>query len=149
MIGIQFEITNEYGSPLEKILCNIHTEKYKWLMPCEEVFDAEGNFFFEEDLYNNLMFRELIKKRYYIVHLMLLGNQINKDFIHIDNYDDYISSSCEILISIIDSTKVRIFCKNETILKTIAENAKKNMYNHIGYIYQKGDYKNFFEESLL
>lgn len=133
----------------KKILCNIQTEKYKWFMPYEEVFDTEGNFFFEEDLYNNLMFRELIKKKYYIVHLMLLGYQINIDIIHINNYDDYISSSCEILISIIDSTEVRIFCKNETILKTIAENAKKNMYNHIGYIYQKGDYKNFFEESLL
>lgn len=70
MIGISFEIENEYNSFLSKILFNINTKKYNWYIPFEEVIDNDGNPFFSKDLYLNDYFKTKISKKYYIIHFV-------------------------------------------------------------------------------
>lgn len=149
MIGIQFELENKYGSFLKNIFKNIHTQGYTWYLPYGEVLNSKGDFFFVEDQYDNLTFKNLIKKEYYIIHLNLLGYEKGKDDIVIKSYGDFMNSSCELLISIVDTTFVRIFCKKNNFLEIIADNAKKNNFKNINFIYPIGDYKKFFEESLF
>lgn len=148
MIGIKFEIDNDYNSFLSKILMGISTQHYKWYIPLEEVIDQEGNLFFSKDFYENNKFRRKIRETYYIIHLVCQGF-IDTNIIEINQYNDYINSSCNIIISIIDSTIVNIYSKDNKLLKRIEKNAKENKFTNIKYIYKKNNYQDWFKKMTI
>ena len=67
----------------------------------------------------------------------------------INNYNDYINSSCNIVISIIDSTIVNIYSKDAKLLKRIERNAKENKFTNIKYIYKDNDYQEWFKKMTI
>lgn len=148
MIGIKFEIDNDYNSFLSKILLSINTKNYKWYMPLGEVIDQDENLFFSKSFYEDDYFRKKIRKRYYIIHLICHGF-MDANVTEINNYDDYINSSCNIVISIIDSTIVNIYSKDAKLLKRIEKNAKENKFTNIKYIYKDNDYQEWFKKMTI
>ncbi len=147
MIGIKFEIDNDYNSFLSKILLGINTKSYKWYMPLVEVIDQDENFF-SKSFYEDNYFRKKIRERYYIIHLICHGF-MDANVTEINNYDDYINSSCNIVISIIDSTIVNIYSKDAKLLKRIEKNAKENKFTNIKYIYKDNDYQEWFKKMTI
>lgn len=148
MIGIKFEIDNDYNSFLSKILLSINTKNYKWYMPLGEVIDQDENLFFSKSFYEDDYFRKKIRKRYYIIHLICHGF-MDANVTEINNYDDYINSSCNIVISIIDSTIVNIYSKDAKLLKRIEKNAKENKFTNIKYIYKDNDHQEWFKKMTI
>lgn len=147
MIGIEFEIDNEYGIFLSKILSNINTANSKWYLSLEEAYDKEGDFF-QKEVYEDSYFREKIQKDHYIIHFIGFCFS-DGNITEINNYNDYLDSSCNIVISIIDSTIVKIYSKEASILKTIEENAKNNNFTNINYIYSKNNYQEYFKYIIM
>ncbi len=148
MIGIKFEIDNDYNSFLSKILLGINTKSYKWYMPLGEVIDQDENLFFSKSFYKDNYFRKKIRERYYIIHLISHGF-MDANVTEINNYNDYINSSCNIVISIIDSTIVNIYSKDAKLLKRIERNAKENKFTNIKYIYKDNDYQEWFKKMTI
>lgn len=119
MIGIKFLIKNEYDISLNKNFMvqilptldgNLKMKKYSVNME---------NFFFDKTDYINNEFQNMIQKKHYPVHLNLQMYYKNSDVNQINNYDQFLISSCQLIIFIVDNVFVEIYAKNQTILEKI------------------------------
>ena len=57
MIGIHFEIPNEWNNYLNLILGNINTENYNWLISDEEIYLEGLVDLFRKSIYDNISFK--------------------------------------------------------------------------------------------
>lgn len=145
MIGIKFQIINEYNVVLDRIFENVDFKNNFFKITNEEVFDEEGNEFFKQRIYTNLEFRNLIKsKKYYPVFLTLELYKNNRNKTKIRNYDSYLNSDCELFLYIIDNIFVEIYSKNQNYLKIIKHNAFKNKYINIQDINDSGEFSLYY-----
>lgn len=119
MIGIKFIIKNEYSKILAKILHDIDCSQYMWKIENEEVLGEQGKAFFEKTNYNNDEFRKIIQKEHYPIFLNLQMHYKNKDIDDIENYNQFLKSSCQLIIFIVDNVFVEIYTKDQSILEEI------------------------------
>lgn len=132
MIGIKFEIPNEYNVFLGKILENIAPKDGVWRIVCDEVLNEKGNDFFTKEIYSNSEFKELISKEtHYSIFLTLQLYEKNDKMSEIKNYNDYLNSDCKLLLIIVDNIFVDIYSKDESILRQIKRNAENNKFSNI------------------
>ena len=61
----------------------------------------------------------MIQKEHYPVHLNIQMYYKNSDVNEINNYDQFLISSCQLIIFIVDNVFVEIYAKNQTILERI------------------------------
>jgi len=137
MIGIRFKIPNNFNNYLHEILKNIKSEGYLWSIEEDEVLTKESSEFFNQNLYNDSMFKEIIKNKSYIifVNIQLIKDDSKKEY-QINNYDDFLKSNCELILFITDSEFVDIYSKNENYIKTINQNAIVNDFQEIKILYK-------------
>ena len=144
MIGIKFQIENEYDIILSKIFYGIDCSDFRWKLECEEVFGEYGEFFCDKTDYINNDFQNMVQKKHYPVHLNLQMYYKNSDVNEINNYDQFLISSCQLIIFIVDNVFVEIYAKNQTILERILKNAVDFDFSNIEYINESLDtYKKF------
>lgn len=143
-IGIEFKIVNEYGNYLKQILDGISSSEYVWNISEDEVYTKDLNnnngFLFpqERDILTNKEFIEIIsKKSYYTVFINIKIYKKENDGITINNYKDFLKSSCILTLRIVDNIFVEIYSKDERILDKIYMNAMKNNFSDIKYITEK------------
>lgn len=150
MIGIKFLIKNEYDIILNKIFHGIDCSNFRWKLEYEEVFDEHGEFFFDKTDYSNNEFQNMIQKKHYPVHLNLQMYYKNSDVNEINNYNQYLTSPCQLIIFIVDNIFVEIYAKNQTILEKISKNAVDFDFSNIEYINESLDiYKKFSQYCQL
>lgn len=150
MIGIKFLIKNEYDIILNKIFRGIDCSNFRWKLEDEEVFDEHGEFFFDKTDYSNDEFQNMIQKKHYPVHLNLQMYYKNSDVNEINNYNQYLTSPCQLIIFIVDNIFVEIYAKNQTILEKISKNAVDFDFSNIEYINESLDiYKKFSQYCQL
>lgn len=131
MTGLKFEIPNEWGKFINKIIYNLNSKDFKWYIPHDEVHLKE-DFLFDNLYYDNESFQEVLNKEdYYIVHANIQVYNINDPIIEINNYDDFLKSKCLLYIIIIDSSFVALYSKDESILNEIKSNALNNNFKNI------------------
>ena len=144
MIGIKFLIKNEYDIILNKIFHGIDCSNFRWKLEYEEVLGEHGKFFFDKTDYSNNEFQNMIQKEHYPVHLNIQMYYKNSDVNEINNYDQFLISSCQLIIFIVDNVFVEIYAKNQTILERILKNAVDFDFSNIEYINESLDtYKKF------
>lgn len=144
MIGISFEIPNEYGNYLEKILHNIGIDKYFWTIEISEVYERKDNRLdrnmFDEYIMDGKEFKEEVSTAdYYMIFLTAIAFKNKEDIVEIRNYNDYINSNAELSVICVDSSYVDIFSKNEDILEEILKNCKNNNYENIKIITEENN----------
>lgn len=143
MIGISFEIPNEYGNHLEKILHNICIDKYCWIIEYSEVLESKDNNLrnmFDEDIMDGKEFKEEVNTAdYYMIFLTAIAFKNKEDIVEVKNYNDYINSNAELAVICVDSSYVDIFSKNEDILEEILKSCKNNNYENIGIITEENN----------
>lgn len=133
-IGMEFKIPNEYGNYLKQILDKIDSDNYTWKIEEAEVYKVELTDLFTMDKYSNYDFKKIISQdRYYTVFTNIkLYEKEDKTIIR--NYEDFLNSTCILILLVTDNIFVEIYSKSENILKIIYENALKNKFTDISYI---------------
>ncbi len=133
-IGMKFKIPNEYGNYLKQILDKIDSDNYTWKIEETEVYKVELTDLFTMDKYSNYDFKKIISQdRYYTVFTNIkLYEKEDKTIIR--NYENFLNSTCILILLVTDNIFVEIYSKSENILKIIYENALKNKFTDISYI---------------
>lgn len=139
MIGIRFEIPNEWNNYLNLILYNINTENYNWLISDEEIYLEGFVDLFRKSIYDDISFKKIISrnKYYLIVGNIAAFKSLNCKDIY--NYEDFQNSDCEILMIIVDSCYIDIYVKNKKILEQIKNNAINNKFRNVEYIKEESE----------
>lgn len=143
-IGIEFKIVNEHGNYLKQILEGISSPEYVWNVTEDEVytndFNINNGFLFpqERDTLTNKEFIEIISQEsYYTVSVNIKLYKKENDGIIINNYNDFLKSSCILTLNITDNIFVEIYSKDKQILDTIHMNALKNNFSDIKEIIEE------------
>ena len=64
--------------------------------------------FFDKTDYSNNEFQNMIQKKHYPVHLNIQMYYKNSDVNEINNYDQFLISSCQLIIFIVDNVFVEL-----------------------------------------
>lgn len=143
MIGIRFEIPNEWNNYLSLIFNDVDDKSFNWIISDEEIFLADYSDLFKESIYKNSTFKEVISNnKYYLISGNILAFK-SSNFKDINTYEDFQNSDCEILVVVVDSYYVDVYVKNDKILEQIRNNAIDNKFKNIEYII-KGSNRNIF-----
>lgn len=118
-IGVSFQVPNEHGFVLNRILRCISANDLLWKITDDEVF-VKSHPFPLQGLYN---WDELIEKlpqvESYVVFCMLKAYSETEN--KIETLEQFLEGSCELAIFIIDVTKVELYCKSKYKLTRIAD----------------------------
>ena len=137
-------LKNEYDIILNKIFHDIDCSNFRWKIEDEEVLGEQGKSFFDKTDYSNNEFQNMIQKKHYPIFLNLQMYYKNSDVNDIKNYDQFLTSSCQLILFIVDNVFVEIYAKNQTILEKISKNAVDFDFSDIEYINESLDtYKKF------
>lgn len=134
MIGIKFIIKNEYDKILGKILNDIDCSNFSWKIENEEVLGEKGKAFFNKSYYDDAEFQKIIQKEHYPIHLNLQMFYKSKHLNDIKDYNQFLTSSCQLILFIVDNVFVEIYAKDETILEKISRNAVCYSFSNIEFI---------------
>lgn len=127
MVGLKFEIQNAYGQQLKEIFHGINVEQYWWHVNQDDIIDRnsadETSGIFPGGFIDGYTFRACIEKEsYYILFADLKAYGSEEEPIVIKTFDDYLKSSCKIMLFIADCAFVYAFSKDESILKAMIQN---------------------------
>ena len=142
--GIKFLIPNLTDTFISKILEGICVEQYIWKISEDEVY-LEGESLFLSEKLNGQDFRKAINHpRYYVVFANLQAYPVSSDFCELNTYEDYLKSTCEIVVLITDCIFVDIYCKQQADIEIIKTNAVNNYFCDIEYVTDENDIRTDF-----
>ncbi|WP_458126492.1 DUF2691 family protein [Paenibacillus sp. Z3-2] len=128
--GIHFKIPNTYGSFLGEILKPMDIVNFDWFIGEEESYfvveDTLGDSLFP-DMVIGMSGEELQKiidnYKYYLIFANLKAYPKGTKITDVITYEEYMVSDCQMILLVIDSIYVTIYCKD---LEKVEE-----LYNHI------------------
>jgi len=128
--GIRFEIPNAYGRFLGEILKPMEVSNFDWFIGEEESYfvvdDTLGDDLFP-DVIMGMNGEELQKiiddNEYYLIFANLKAFPKGSQITDVITYEDYVESECQMVLLVIDSIYVTVYCKD---LEKVEE-----LYNHI------------------
>lgn len=144
MIGIRFEIPNEYGQFLKQILENVKIKNGFWKIVTDDIIKNTSEYLFNEEIYNNMEFQEIISSSEYYLTFADIQYFSEPKFSEIYDFESFLKSNCSLLIIIVDNIFVDIYSKSKVIIKHIEENAIKYKFKNITIINNKLDKRNTF-----
>lgn len=143
--GIRFKIPNDYGRFLFDILLGIDYDKYFWKIDEDNIYTAKGDYLFLSDILSGTDFKRCISlPSYYIVSANLQAFTNYNDIQLVNNYNDFLKSSCQMAMFICDNIFVDIYTKSIEYIEKIKGNAFQFGYKDIGYITDDNDKKGSF-----
>lgn len=141
--GITFEIPNEYGNWLGKILEPLDMALFNWLV-IEDTQILSGNG--EEwgsDAIGNLdgltLKKHLCKPDLYVIFADFKAFPLGEPIKDIASYEEFQSSGCEFVMLIVDSIYVTIYVKNPQLLQALHRYAFENQAQNLAYIHDEND----------
>lgn len=134
MLGISFKIKNEWDTILNKIFYEMDFSECVWKIVDDDVHGKELDMFFSKDEYSNDEFMEIIKEKHYPVALNLQMFLKSKMVENVYSYNEFLKSSCQLVLNIVDNIFVDIYAKNENVLKKIHNNAVNFGFMDVSYI---------------
>lgn len=128
--GISFEIPNEYGNWLGKILKPINGANCHWLVGEGTQVVGDDGEEWGNDAIGNMdgptLQKHLCQSDYYVIFADLKAFPSDEFAVDIASYEEFQSSSCEFVILVVDSIYVTIYAKDPTKLQALYQNALEN-----------------------
>ncbi|MGG0716193.1 DUF2691 family protein [Robertmurraya massiliosenegalensis] len=141
--GIRFEIPNQYGHFLGDVLKPIDMTEYQWKIGQGESYliinDQLDKDLLKGDVIEGTELKKLIDyNRSYLIFVDLQAfpkGQISP----IETYQEFKESPCELVLLVVDTSYVTIYCKNQEAIKLLYENALEHQFDKIEYVTDKND----------
>lgn len=139
--GISFEIPNSYGSLLGEILKPIDITNFDWFIGGEESYfivdDTLGDSLFSDMVIgmNGEELRKIIdNNKYYLIFANLKAYRKGAKIKDVMSYEEYIVSECQIVLLVIDSVYVTVYCKALEKLEDLYDHIKSHGFESLEYI---------------
>lgn len=142
--GLRFTIPNQYGQFLQAILSPIPLDRYQWKVVDEESYIVKDGqldclLFSDSTVIDGRQFAELLTQHeHYLIFVDIKAFQSHM-FSEIVTYEDFLHSTCEFALLVIDSQDVTIYCKDQKMLNSLYENASLHGFEEITYITSHND----------
>lgn len=144
--GISFLIANRYGSYLGEVLKPFNTTDFNWLIGGEESYfvedDTLGKPLFPEDsiVLDGKILKNIIEKNeYYLIFADLKAYPKGNNPADIKTYDEFLKSNCQLVLLVVDTIYMIIYCKDSEKLESLFQNAKLKGYEDLQYITDEND----------
>jgi hypothetical protein len=144
--GMSFEIPNEYGSFLWEVLMPFEITEFVWASGGEESYlvvdDELQEPLFPEEIngMDGLLLRELLEEnKYYLIFVNLQAYPKGNNSLRIETYEEFVNSNCQLVLLVVDSIYVTIYCKDNAKLESLYQNAKLKGFNNLQYITDEND----------
>lgn len=142
--GLRFTIPNQYGQYLKAILSPIPLDSYQWNVVDEESYIVKDGqldrlLFPESTVIDGHQFAELLTYHEHyliIVDIKAFHSNMSSEIV---TYEDFLHSTCEFALLVIDSQDVTIYCKDPQMLNSLYENAFLHEFEEIAYITSHND----------
>lgn len=144
--GVSFEIPNKYGTFLADILKPIELSTYNWLNQNEEAYiikdghlDEELFPGIEEVIDGNLFENRIKNNQYYVIFADLKAFPKGEKVNNIKTYEEFSNSRCELVLLVVDSGYITIYCKDKEKLNFLYRNAIESSFENVEYITDEND----------
>lgn len=144
--GIHFKIPNTYGSFLGEILKPMEVSNFDWIIREEESYfvvgDTLGDSLFPEMIIG--MNREELQKlidnyKYYLIFANLKAYPKGAQITDVITYEDYMLSDCQMVLLVIDSIYVAVYCKDLEKVEGLYNHIKRQRFQSLEYITDEND----------
>ncbi|MGG1243126.1 DUF2691 family protein [Bacillus cabrialesii] len=143
--GVSFQIPNEYGHFLWRILQPLEIADYNWQTSGESYFVVDGELD-DEELFHDYAIVEgtdlanrLKTNQYYTIFVELQAFPFGKTVNQVKTYEEFVDSGCELVLLIADNSYVSIYCKNKNTIEKLYLNALKNDFEEVQFITDEND----------
>lgn len=123
--GVSFQIPNEYGNFLWRILQPVDIAHYKWQTSGESYFVVDGELD-NEELFHGFAIvegadfaQQLKTNQYYTIFVELKAFPHGKTVNQVNTYEEFADSDCKFVLLIADNSYVSIYCKNKNTIEKI------------------------------
>lgn len=143
--GVSFQIPNEYGNFLWRILQPVEIANYRWQTSGESYFVVEGKLddeelFHDYAIVEGAVFEQQLKtNQYYTIFVELKAFPYGKMVNQVNTYEEFADSDCELVLLIADNSYVSIYCKNKNIIEKLYFNALQNDFEDVQFITDEND----------
>jgi hypothetical protein len=143
--GISFEIPNKYGSLLGEVLKPIDITAFSWRIGNGESYIIVNNgldkelFSGDKEVIEGVELRSLLENNKYYVIFADLQAYPKEEFSDIETYDEFLKSNCELILLVVDSCYVTIYCKNKGTIELLYKNATDCGFEDVIYITDEND----------
>ena len=143
--GIQFEVPNEWGSHLGEALKPFNISNFDWYNGGEEAYRlTEGVM---EPLFHGEMYgmkgedlSEILQSTFsYIIFADFKAYPQGESTKDVLTYEEFLNSQCQLIVLVVDSSYVAVYCKDTEMLNLIYQNAVEKRYEKVKYITNEND----------
>ncbi|CAM3474054.1 DUF2691 domain-containing protein [Paenibacillus lupini] len=146
--GVSFEIPNEYGKYLAEILKPIEITASNWYIGGEESYivgDGTLNIpLFDGEIFGmeGSSLKDIIENNeYYLIFANLKAFPKETEVFDIPSYEEFLNSSCQLVLLVIDSSYITVYCKDQDQLEGIFINANSLGFDKVNYITDENDFR--------
>ncbi|WP_339784379.1 DUF2691 family protein [Paenibacillus sp. FSL R7-0313] len=144
--GIRFEIPNAYGRFLGEILKPMGVSNFDWFIGGEESYLIEGDTL-GDDLFPDMIIgmngEELQKiienNEYYLIFTNLKAFPKGTQITDVITYEDYVESECQMVLLVIDSIYVTVYCKDLEKVKELYNHINRQGFESLEYLTDEND----------
>lgn len=149
MIGIRFQIPNEYNNFLLKIFSHVDVMQYEWDIITDSSLEKDiltnkmktsSGIFTSNKLTGEMFLKCISKNNYYMIFVDIKAFSKTGRHSCIFSFADFVNSDCQLIFLCTDSQFVTVFCKDMGVLKQISDNCLQFGFQNINFIrYQDGN----------
>ena len=141
--GVSFRVPQGRNDLLQEILDGIDIQTFCWYN-VESQNEAwsnpeENEALFRKERYNGAEFSRVIQRPHFVVFLKLEAYPPGENCPDIHSYEEFLKSSCLLLMLIYDCEFVEIFAKDAHTTPTLLENAHRKGFLEIALITDEND----------
>ena len=143
--GVSFEIPNEYGSLLAKMLEPIDISAFSWRIGNGEAYRVVDDCL-DEDLflgYNNSIegedLKHLLENNLSYIIFADLQAYPSGELSSVETYEEFMESKCELVLLIVDCSYVTFYSKNNESIELLYHHAKNCGFKVVEYITDDND----------
>ncbi|WP_342572669.1 DUF2691 family protein [Paenibacillus sp. FSL R5-0749] len=144
--GIRFRIPNAYGCFLGEILKPIGVSNFDWFIGGEE------SYFIEDDTLGDDLFPDMImgmngeelqkiidNNEYYLIFANLKAFPKGAKITDLITYEDYMLSDCQLVLLVVDSIYVTVYCKDTEKIEEIYNHINRQGFKSLEYVTDEND----------
>lgn len=138
MIGLDIKVKNGYSNYLNKIFNGIDLFNYVWEINADDFLYSEngevkGDFFGADVLNAEEFIKCISRDSYYMIFADIKAYPLGNERIEIKAFEDFLKSSCEMVILCTDSAFIEFYCKDREVLDKVYNNCIDNGFEKVEY----------------